>query len=137
MITFYQPRIGDACYQLKSSHSLTSDIKDNLEEIFSSSSCLNSSFLADDHYKTSSKYHGLSIPKCSSSIARIFNHKESLNTAMDALLDFLIPSLPSIPPDIETLRISSRISKVDQLRKSGICQLKQSLYYNSNLLSFR
>ena len=54
MITFYQSRIGDACYQLKSSHSLTSDIKDNLEEIFSSSSCLNSSFLADDHYKTNS-----------------------------------------------------------------------------------
>lgn len=110
MISFYQPRIGDACYQLKSSHSLTSDIKDILEEIFSSSSCLNSSFLADDHYKTSSKYHGLSIPKCSSSIARIFNHKESLNTAMDSLLDSLIPSLPSIPPDIETLRIVSRIS---------------------------
>ena len=56
-----------------------------------------------------SKYHGLSISKCSSSIARIFNHKESLNTAMDALLDFLIPSLPSIPPDIETLRIRSKI----------------------------
>lgn len=86
---------------------VSSDILTQLECIMSSPSCLNASFLANDHHNTSTKYHGLSMADVRLQFAKLFNcaNKRLLQKVGSYLGTNMLPSLPANPPDIEALRL--------------------------------
>ena len=89
----YEKWLGECCARIKSGSPLPLDVIDDLGLIFQSASSLNASFLASDHFKTSTRYHGISLTECCTSIAKIFNHRESLDISMKSLSQGLGPLL--------------------------------------------
>ena len=73
--------------------------------LFSTGSELNRSFLAEDHWNTNPKYHGISVLKCSNALRAIFGDEELRWEALRGIEETLIPSLSASPPDIECLRL--------------------------------
>ncbi|KAI5611802.1 putative E3 ubiquitin-protein ligase HERC4, partial [Silurus asotus] len=81
-----------------------------IDDVFSSASCLNGSFLSasyPDHYRTSSKWSGVDM-----NMARLLFHRliqpdfpHILQHITASLERHLIPNLCSSPPDIEALRL--------------------------------
>ncbi|CAK8671852.1 unnamed protein product [Clavelina lepadiformis] len=86
---------------------LTPDVAKYLDVVMSSQSCLNASFLADDHVKTTPHYHGISLMAARLAFSKIGDCKcEQVSSKMAAHLNSnLIPSLKASPPDIEALRL--------------------------------
>lgn len=80
---------------------------EELEIVIGSQSCLNSSFLATDHDKTSASYSGISMMGARLGFSKLASsrcHKVE-QVMMKALVSSLIPSLTENPPDVETLRL--------------------------------
>ena len=78
----YQNWLGECCYRVKNGSQLPVDVIDDLSVVFQSAASLNASFLAQDHYRTSNRYHGVDVRDCSAQVAKVFNHKESLDISM-------------------------------------------------------
>ncbi|TTI76906.1 putative E3 ubiquitin-protein ligase HERC4 [Bagarius yarrelli] len=89
---------------------LPAEMTGEIDDIFSSASCLNGSFLSrshPDHYGTSTKCSGVDM-----NAARLLFHRliqpdcpQISQQVADSLGRNLIPSLCSSPPDIEVLRL--------------------------------
>lgn len=97
----------DRVSQISDDGQVSSDIMLQLDCIMGSQSCLNASFLATDHHKTSTKYHGLSMADARLQFAKLFNcgNKRLLQKVATYLSVNMLPSLPADPPDIEALRL--------------------------------
>ncbi|CAB4065002.1 Zinc finger SWIM domain-containing protein 6,Zinc finger SWIM domain-containing protein 5,Zinc finger SWIM domain-containing protein 4,Probable E3 ubiquitin-protein ligase HERC4 [Lepeophtheirus salmonis] len=81
---------------------------ESLETIFQSTSCINASFLTDDHFNCSSKKHGIDLKAWNSEVFLPLSlcPRESIkNLIHDSIVNTLIPQLMSSPPDVEALRI--------------------------------
>ena len=55
----YQNWLGECCYRVKNGSQLPVDVIDDLNSVFQSAASLNASFLAQDHYRTTTRYHGV------------------------------------------------------------------------------
>ncbi|XP_061191320.1 probable E3 ubiquitin-protein ligase HERC4 [Saccostrea echinata] len=86
-----------------------SELVDDVLKIFSSSACLNASFLLknDDHYGCSSKNCGLDMDEVRRLMNRIADAKNVNITQQitESIENNLLRSLPPSPPDVEALRI--------------------------------
>ncbi|XP_075716794.1 putative E3 ubiquitin-protein ligase HERC3 isoform X4 [Rhinoderma darwinii] len=79
-------------------------------QTLSSSACWNGSFLDkknDEHYKTSPKIPGLDMLSIKVLFEKLMNahHSRLLEQILKSFESFLIPQLPSSPPDVEAMRI--------------------------------
>ncbi|XP_056147234.1 probable E3 ubiquitin-protein ligase HERC4 [Lampris incognitus] len=89
---------------------LLPEISNEIDLVFSSSSCLNGSFLATshpDHYNTSSKCSGVDMNMARLLFHRLVqqDHPEVAQQIAASLEKNLIPRLSNSPPDIEALRL--------------------------------
>ncbi|XP_021936482.1 probable E3 ubiquitin-protein ligase HERC4 isoform X2 [Zootermopsis nevadensis] len=99
----------EQCEKASGSEMVDQDLMSCLETVFSSQACMNCSFLLpnDEHYCCTSRHHGVSLPlaeQCFSTIGRVENNsiKELIS---NCVVENLLPSLVTSPPDIETLRL--------------------------------
>lgn len=80
-----------------------------LETVFGSQACFNASFLLknDEHYCCTSKHPGVDIEEAESFFSNVgrLEHPTIKDIIMTCIVQRLIPSLVSSPPDVETLRI--------------------------------
>ncbi|KAG8593237.1 hypothetical protein GDO81_000769 [Engystomops pustulosus] len=79
-------------------------------QTLSSSACWNGSFLDnknDEHFKTSPKIPGLDMSSIKVLFEKLMNahHSRLLEQILKGFESFLIPQLPSSPPDVEAMRI--------------------------------
>ncbi|XP_063314711.1 probable E3 ubiquitin-protein ligase HERC3 isoform X1 [Pelobates fuscus] len=79
-------------------------------QTLSSSACWNGSFLEkrnDDHFKTSPKIPGINMCSVKLLFEKLLNSHQSrlLEQIIKGFESFLIPQLPSSPPDVEAMRI--------------------------------
>ncbi|XP_056423740.1 probable E3 ubiquitin-protein ligase HERC3 isoform X3 [Hyla sarda] len=79
-------------------------------QTLSSSACWNGSFLEkknDEHFKTSPKIPGLDMLSVKVMFEKLMNthHSRLLEQILKGFESFLIPQLPSSPPDVEAMRI--------------------------------
>ncbi|XP_040274077.1 probable E3 ubiquitin-protein ligase HERC3 isoform X2 [Bufo bufo] len=82
----------------------------NIVQTLSSSACWNGSFLEkknDEHFKTSPKIPGLDMQSIKVLFEKLMNthHSRLLEQILKGFESFLIPQLPSSPPDVEAMRI--------------------------------
>ncbi|XP_062851882.1 probable E3 ubiquitin-protein ligase HERC4 [Trichomycterus rosablanca] len=89
---------------------LSPETTDEIDLVFSSSSCLNGSFLTKshpDHYSTSSKCPGVDVNMARLLFHRLIqpDHSQISQIVAASLEKNLIPNLSSSPPDIEVLRL--------------------------------
>lgn len=101
------PELLQQIYSLSAEEEVCQDLRESIEKIWSSSSCLNGSFLKVDHTVCNSKNHGVDL-KCVreqlSGLAQL-NNKSITSIIWNKLVDHLIPSLPKSPPHAEALRL--------------------------------
>ena len=125
-----------------------------MEIVFRSQSCFNGSFLQsnEEHYCCTSKHHGVDLKKAENifnEIARIENESitdlvikrdfiqmidltwifanKTLNFQLwDGIVEYLIPSLVSSPPDVETLRIYLTLPLYHQFENPKHCDKLQA-----------
>ncbi|XP_043912312.1 probable E3 ubiquitin-protein ligase HERC4 isoform X2 [Protopterus annectens] len=86
------------------------EIDNEIDGTFSSSGCLNGSFLAvsnNDHYKTNGKFSGIDMNAARLLLHRLIqNDNPKISQLVAASLEKkLIPNLSSSPPDVEALRL--------------------------------
>ncbi|XP_034040932.1 probable E3 ubiquitin-protein ligase HERC4 isoform X2 [Thalassophryne amazonica] len=86
------------------------DVSNEIDLVFSSSSCLNGSFLSlshPDHYSTSGKCPGVDMNMARLLFHRVIQqeHPEIVQQIAASLEKNLIPKLSHSPPDIEALRL--------------------------------
>lgn len=85
------------------------DIKKQIQDVFSSASCLNGSFLKKNngHFGSSRQNHGvdLDVARAAFSKLHIAKAKVHFTCICSVMQTHLFPSLPSSPPDIEALRL--------------------------------
>uniref|UniRef100_A0A8C5MLC3 HECT and RLD domain containing E3 ubiquitin protein ligase 3 n=1 Tax=Leptobrachium leishanense TaxID=445787 RepID=A0A8C5MLC3_9ANUR len=79
-------------------------------QTLSSSACWNGSFLEkrdDEHFKTSSKIPGVNMASVKVLFEKLLSshHSRLLEQIIKSFESFLIPQLPSSPPDVEAMRI--------------------------------
>lgn len=98
-----------ACQRVPTGSPVDHELMMYLETVFKSQSCMNGSFLSknDAHYGCSSKNHGVDLEVAIKSFGII---SELCNSTIQELIfnsivDSLIPSFSSSPPDIESLRV--------------------------------
>ncbi|KAL4239292.1 putative E3 ubiquitin-protein ligase herc4 [Mactra antiquata] len=89
--------------------SVSVQLEESVNKVFSSPSCLNSSFLlrGNEHYGCSSKKHGLDL-QCL--VEQLHKLSEARNVVITQKIShtvgsLLFASLPSSPPDVEALRL--------------------------------
>ncbi|XP_023212760.1 probable E3 ubiquitin-protein ligase HERC4 [Centruroides sculpturatus] len=93
---------------VKAADCVPQDLMSYIEDVFSSSSCLNGSFLLSNnmHYDCSTRNHGIDINEAKSGFHHI---KSAENSTIPELvgncLENLMPNLSSNPPDIEAIRL--------------------------------
>ncbi|GFS24487.1 RCC1 and BTB domain-containing protein 2 [Elysia marginata] len=112
------------------------EVSDEIIKIFSSSSCLNGSFLLseDKHFGSSSKKHSVNmsdVREFFQELAKLSNVKiiQNISTCIEQTL---IPLLPTAPPDVESLRLylmlpECHLFEESKLYSSIICPLAESL----------
>ncbi|XP_057653179.1 probable E3 ubiquitin-protein ligase HERC4 isoform X1 [Diorhabda carinulata] len=85
------------------------DVWTHLETAFKSLACINGSFLLenDAHYYCSSKHHGVDMETTEAAFSLIgkIENKSITDLIWNSIIDNIIPSLKSSPPDVEALRI--------------------------------
>ncbi|XP_064416275.1 probable E3 ubiquitin-protein ligase HERC3 isoform X2 [Latimeria chalumnae] len=103
----------------------TSDMNtvDDVIQILSSAACWNGSFLDkrnDDHFKTSPKLPGIDLNSIKLLFEKLMKtqYTKLLKKASDSFESFLIPQLPSSPPDVEAMRIYLILPEFPLLRDS-------------------
>ena len=98
---------------------------ETLKEILSSQSCLNVSFLAEDHDKTQGSYPGVNMMKARLIFSKLGSSKSKAieQTMKDALTNELFPSLTQSPPDIEVLRLYLVLPECHLFQKSGMQEI--------------
>ncbi|XP_071973647.1 probable E3 ubiquitin-protein ligase HERC3 isoform X2 [Engystomops pustulosus] len=87
-----------------------SNSMNGIVQTLSSSACWNGSFLDnknDEHFKTSPKIPGLDMSSIKVLFEKLMNahHSRLLEQILKGFESFLIPQLPSSPPDVEAMRI--------------------------------
>ncbi|PNF22147.1 putative E3 ubiquitin-protein ligase HERC4 [Cryptotermes secundus] len=97
------------CEKASGSEMVDQDLMSCLETVFSSQACINCSFLLpnDEHYCCTSRRHGVDLPlaeQCFSAIGRVENSSIKELIA-NCVVENLLPSLVTSPPDVETLRL--------------------------------
>lgn len=100
-------RLCERISSIRGDGQVSTDIVAQLECIMSSQNCMNASFLATDHHKTSTKYSGLNLMKARLLLSKIMQCGNSrlLQKVEVYLGRNLLPALMSNPPDIEALRL--------------------------------
>ena len=96
-----------------------------LKEILSSQSCLNASFLAEDHDKTQGSYPGVNMMKARLTFSKLGLSKSKVveQIMKDVLTNQLFPSLTQSPPDIEVLRLYLVLPECHLFQKSGMQEI--------------
>lgn len=109
----------DKLSNIRSDVQVSSDIIYHLEYVMSSQSCLNASFLASDHFQTSTKYHGINMNEARLYFAKIMQCKNRrvLQKIESFISNKLLPVLPSNPPDIEALRLYLSLPELQLLHE--------------------
>lgn len=109
---------------------ITNDILLQLSCIFASPGCFNGSFLAQDHYETSTKYSGLNLMNARLLFSKLLQtkNKKIIMTLESSLSNKLLPGLSLNPPHLEALRIYISLLELPLLREPDC--------YNSLLFPF-
>ncbi|PIK41851.1 putative E3 ubiquitin-protein ligase HERC4 [Apostichopus japonicus] len=85
------------------------DVKKELQDLFSSASCLNRSFLKknNEHFGSSRQNHGVDLDLARTSFSKLHTTKAKQHflCICNVMENSLFPSLPMSPPDIEALRL--------------------------------
>ncbi|XP_053384737.1 probable E3 ubiquitin-protein ligase HERC4 isoform X2 [Mercenaria mercenaria] len=101
--------IIDKVSKLTSSDDIPVEFEEEVTRIFSSSSCLNSSFLlkGNEHYGSSSKKHGVDMELVRAQFEKMSETSNVviIQKILQSLGSCLYPSLPKSPPDVEALRL--------------------------------
>ncbi|KAL3877452.1 hypothetical protein ACJMK2_035156 [Sinanodonta woodiana] len=84
-------------------------VTEDVSKTFSSASCINASFLLknDEHYGCNSRNHGVDLEAVKANFKLLAECPNIVikQKIVQSLENYLIPSLPSSPPDVETLRL--------------------------------
>ncbi|XP_018666987.2 putative E3 ubiquitin-protein ligase HERC4 [Ciona intestinalis] len=99
---------------------ITPDVANYLETIMGSQSCINASFLASDHYKTSNSYHGISLMSVRLRFSKLCkcSCKDVQSIMVKSMQSSLLPSIARSQPDIETLRVFVLLPECDLFTNS-------------------
>ncbi|CAG5132690.1 unnamed protein product, partial [Candidula unifasciata] len=102
-------------------------------KIFSSASCLNSSFLLpnDEHYESSDENHGVNLHAVREFFQKLKEKQNIMQLIHDQIQNNLIPQLPSTPPSGEAIRLYLMLPECDlfdrpEFYHSLICQFAKS-----------
>ncbi|XP_060594475.1 probable E3 ubiquitin-protein ligase HERC4 isoform X2 [Ruditapes philippinarum] len=118
--------------KLTSSDSVPVEFEEEVIRVFSSASCLNSSFLLKDneHYGSSSKRHGVDLELVRSKFDKMSDtsNVHIIQKILLSLSGTLYPSLPKSPPDVEALRL--------YLILPHLHMFEQPKYYNTLIEPF-
>lgn len=93
---------------VKADDCVPQDLMSYIENVFSSSSCLNGSYLesGDRHYDCSAKNHGIDIDTAECGFNYVRNAENStISELVGYCLENLLPNLSNKPPDVEAIRL--------------------------------
>lgn len=103
------PDVVHKISELTASEDIPVEFEEEVMRIFSSASCLNSSFLLDgnEHYGSSSKKHGVNMQSVREHLEKMgkTSNVVIVQKILQSLGSALYPSLPKSPPDVEALRV--------------------------------
>lgn len=101
------PELLQQIYSVSEEEQVCQDLLESIEKIWSSASCLNGSFLKEDHAGCNSKNHGLDLKGVREQLNGLaqMSNKTLVSLIWSQLTENLIPNLPKSPPHIEALRL--------------------------------
>ncbi|XP_014770177.1 probable E3 ubiquitin-protein ligase HERC4 [Octopus bimaculoides] len=111
-------------YSISEDEQPSQDLLERIEKVFSSASCLNGSFLHNDHVHCNIKNSGVDMKHVRQQVSELaqLDNKQLVNRILDHLVNNLISQLPKSPPHMEALRlylILPEMSFMDQPHRHG------------------